>query len=89
MLENVRERQHMAASFWDFIAAQPRLDADAFGDYARLLKKGTVARPREVSTLEELRVLLRSERVDFDRERIKAVWKAYAHARKRQHESVG
>lgn len=67
-------------NFWEFMFQRPRLRADAFGDYIRLMRKGIIAQPRNVLSFHDLESLLRQERVDADYGRLRYLWASYHRA---------
>lgn len=48
----------MSESFWDYIIKRRQPGANSFVDFIRLIRRGTIARPREVEGLLELKALL-------------------------------
>lgn len=68
------------SNFWEF-AATRRLKADGWGDYVRLVKKGSIVPPLIESSDDLRRLITQTPGFDFRWAEVRSVWRAYQNLR--------
>ena len=60
--------------FWDYSLAAHRKRGDHYGDFLRLMIRRVIARPREITSSQELQTVLQEQRVRVTAPEAQAIW---------------